>query len=238
MEGSNGQNGNGNPNGKSGIVAKPDPLLSEIVPRARRETIFDTRIPEGARMLYCLLTDCSLWRGVNVRPGVVRFANSYLARRLNVDEKTIQNWKRALKETGRIWTTEKRMKNCYPTTVYNITAIVGQADLPFNSESDDGSLPEDEVLNNRSRPRTMERDDHGKWVKREGGSKSEKSSKSDNSTESLPFEGPERNNLPSSAATICRPQRQSIAVVNGNHLPPATETNCREERQSIAEESG
>ena len=64
----NGTNGHSKTDGVFGLVRKEDPMWTQIVPKARRTVIFNTRICEGARMLYCLLTDCSLWPGVNMRP--------------------------------------------------------------------------------------------------------------------------------------------------------------------------
>jgi hypothetical protein len=40
--------------GKFDIVAKQDPLLSEVVPAARRRVCQNTKIPESARMFFLL----------------------------------------------------------------------------------------------------------------------------------------------------------------------------------------
>lgn len=245
-------NGNGDKNGHSdgvfGLVKKDDPILAHVAPRARREVCFDLSITEAARMFYCFLVDCSLWAGVNIRRGVVRFSNSYLAKRFGVSEKTIQNWKRQLIETGRIWNTEKRMKNSFPMTVYNIVAIVGQAMLPLNLDTEDGSLPEDEVTSNRTRPRFTERVAKGtrtidgrpvggRWVAR-GGSKLAASPKTTESAQNAVAQEPEEKILPCSAAIDCRPPTKPIAAHSGKILPSRAEINCRGGRQKVASVDG
>jgi hypothetical protein len=236
-------NGNGNGNGKIFDLARhDDPLLAKIVPQARREVCLDTRITEAARMFYCFLTDASLTFGFYVRRGVVRFANSYLAIKFRVSEKTIQNWKHALISTGRIWITEHRMKNSFPLTTYNITAILGQQNLPMAIDSADGSLAEDDAytFNNRRPARSLQRDPAtGKWLGR-GGTPMERP-RPPQVEKPLEFPvnpAPNEKNLPSPTAIDCRPQRQNIAVHNGNGLPSATATDCRAERQKDAVVNG
>jgi hypothetical protein len=231
--------GNGNGNGQSsghspfGLVAKEDPIHYSVAPKARREVMFDTSMPEGARMFYCFLSDCSLWRGVASRPGVVGFTNGDLAERFDVDVKTIQNWKRVLITRGRIWTSEKFKKNCYATTVYNVTAIVGQAMLPLDLDDDQGLLTQ--TTSNRRRSRRPDRDPvTGKWTRGEGGPKTVETSKTIVLPENADYQAPTGKILPSSTATICRPQRQPIAAHNGKILPSPTATICRGKGKEIA----
>jgi len=237
------QNGNGHVTGATAhgtrvfdLQPKQDPLWTQIVPKSRREVCGDTRMTEGARLLFCYITDCSLLPGVNSRPGVVRFANPYLAKYFAVSEKTIQNWKRALEQTQRIWCSEKWMKNSFPTTVYNVAAIVGPRPMSLNQDSEDGSLVDD-GWSNRKRNRATRRDDRGRWT-RGGGYQKPEMPKPDILTENPVLQEPERKILPSSTATHCRPQRQPIAAHNGNPLPSPTETHCRSGAQSIAAHDG
>jgi hypothetical protein len=234
-------NGNGHVNGKNGegvftLQRKEDQTLSQVAPAARRQVMFDTSIPEAARMFYCYLIDCSLWTGVASRQGVVRFANSYLAAKFKVTEKTIQNWKNYLRATGRIWTTEKFMKNSYPQTVYNIVALVGQQMLPLDLDSADGSLPDDEVSSNRRRFRNCVRGHDGKFVR--GGARPPKVLNAEIAMESTAGQSPNEKILPLSTAIDCRPPRQTDAAPNGNILPCAAETDCRAARKIIAAENG
>jgi hypothetical protein len=72
----NGANGNGNGHDKIFNLNKADdPLLSKVVPAARRKVCENTKICEAARMFFCYLTDMSLLPGVNSRKGVVKFSD-------------------------------------------------------------------------------------------------------------------------------------------------------------------
>jgi hypothetical protein len=227
-------NGHANGNGKGifGLTPKEDPVLAHQAPQARRKVNFNNKLSFGARVLYTHIIDCALWTGVCTRKGVVRFANSYLAERFGVSEKTIQNWKRELREIGEIWTTEKRMKNSFPMTVYNVTALLGQPMLPMAIETEDGSLAEDEIFSNRNRPRRLERNGHGKFVA--GGYKTPEISKSGETAQNPVLQATAEKIMPSSAAKNCRPQRQPIAAHSGKNLPSSAETDCRSERQKSA----
>jgi hypothetical protein len=242
-------NGHTNGNGHTKIFdlsPKADPLLSQIVPAARRKVCTMTRICEAARMFYCYLTDMSLLPGVNSRKGVVKFSDFDLSLRFKVSDKTIRNWKRALESTGEIWLTEKFMKNTFPQTVYNITAIVGQATLPMNSESADGSTPEDEVFSsNRRRQMAVKRDPGtGKFSPRVA-TPPTLPPKMTPPTPPMPEVSPENLQnqaenepsgkiLPPPTAIDCRPPRQMVAALGGNSLPSPTAIDCRGGRQSIA----
>lgn len=250
----NGANGNGNGHEKIfGLTKAEDPMLSIVVPQARRRVCQNTKIPESARMFFCWLTDMSLLPGVNSRRGVVKFSNSYLAQRFDVSEKTIQNWKQWVCSTSEIWVTEKWMKNSFPQTVYNIAAIVGQATLPMNVDSDDGSLADDEIFScNRRRQKATKRDKEGSGkfaCRAHGVSGCPICRRETPPTPQTPEVSPEilRNQaendtagiiLPATTAIDCRPQRQMVAVHNGNGLPSATAIDCRGERQLVAAGDG
>lgn len=249
-------NGNGNGNGHGKIfdlAPKQDPLLSQIVPAVRRKVCLNTSITEAARMFFCYLTDMSLLPGVNTRKGVVKFSDRDLAHRFKVNAKTIRNWKRAIESTGEVWLTEKHMKNSFPQSVYNISAIVGQPMLPMNVESEDGSLPDDEVWSsNRRRMRSTPHESlSGKFCCRLHGKSNCSICKSHRTPPRVPAtiadqsesQKTEQNQasekiLPSTTANDCRAQRQIVAAHNGNPLPLPTANDCRPERQSFAAADG
>jgi hypothetical protein len=246
-------NGNGNGNGKIFDLSRvQDPLLAQIVPAARRRVCLMTRICEAARMFYCYLTDCSLTPGVNSRKGVVKFSDADLGVRFKVNVKTIRNWKRAIESTGEIWLTEKWMKNSFPQTVYNITSIVGQATLPFNADSEDGSLVEDEVFSSNRRRQTAVRRDgnNGKFVCRAHGRASCElcHGRTPPGVQPQPaaLEDPQISSkiqpdgkiLPPTTAIDCRPPRQTVAAHRGNRLPSPTAIDCRPARQMVAAPDG
>lgn len=240
-------NGNGNGNVKHFNLSSIEdaqllPVLKEVVPAARSRVCQNVIIPESARMFFCWLTDKSLLRGVNSRPGVVKFSDSDLAQRFKVSTKTIRNWKRDLEKIGEVWLTEKWMKNSFPQTVYNITAIVGQATLPMNIDSEDGSLAEDEVFSsNRRRQQSTKRDPGtGRFASR--------------AVERPPGHpetaGPEKNPqisskngtvgkiLPPTAEIDCRPPRKMVSAHRGNKLPSPTAKYFRPGRKQIAAGDG
>jgi len=202
--------------------------------------------------MFCYLVDCALTFGTYIRRGVVKFADSDLAREFNVHPKTIFNWKKALEARGRVWITERWNKNSFPSTVYNITAIVGQRELPLNVESQDGSLVEDQNFTSNRRRRQAVRHDSttGKFVCRLHGqsgcvlcraalppriylepSAAETLEKSQQNSHS-------RKILPSTTATDCHPPRQLVAAHNGNGLPSSSASNCHPERQPFAAGDG
>lgn len=251
MNEQNGTNGNGHANGNKGIfdlVQKADPLLSQIVPAARRRVCTMTSICEAARMFYCYLTDMSLLPGVNSRKGVVKFSDYDLAMRFEVSDKTIRNWKRALESNKVIWLTEKFMKNTFPQTVYNITAIVGEPPLPMNVDGDDGSVPEDEVYtSNRRRQRAVRRSNQsGKFTCRIHGEAGCKICRRQTPpTLPMPEVSPEISQnqaendtagkiLPRTTAIDFRPPRQPFAAHGGNELPSPTAIDFRGGRQMVA----
>jgi hypothetical protein len=253
----NSNSGNGNGDGHTKIFdlqKAEDPLLAKIVPQARRQCCEDTRLTEGARMLYCWLTDCSLWFGVYIRKGVIKFADTDLAKKFSVSRKTIQNWKHALETTGRIWLTERWNKNSFPTTVYNITAIVGQAELPLSQDSADGSLTDHETFaaSNRHPGRFLKRGSKGKFACRLHGEvgcelcrqrtpsppETARPPQEAKTPQAVVNEGPAGKNLPATSATNCQPPAQPIALGQRNQLPAPTAIDCRGGAQPIAVADG
>lgn len=206
--------------------------LAIVVPQARRRVCQNTKIPESARMFFCWLTDMSLLPGVNSRRGVVKFSNGYLAQRFDVSDKTIQNWKLWIASTGEVWLTEKHMKNSFPQTVYNITAIVGQATLPMDVDSNDGSLPEDEIFSSNRRRQTGSKRERtsGKFACRVHG------------VSGCPIcrqKTPPPCRARSVAGDFAKSGRKrhrwkNFAVLHGNRLPPTTANGCRRGRQMVA----
>lgn len=246
-------NGNGNGNGHDkvfDIKKADDPLLSKIVPEARRRVCQNTKIPESARMFFCWLTDMSLLFGAYIRRGVIKFSDADLAARFKVSDKTIRNWKRWIEATGEVWLTEKWMKNSFPQTVYNITAIVGQATLPLSVESEDGNLADDQVFSsNRRRQQNSRRAGNGKFGCRLHGETNCPECRQTpprvfvatarNTTVAISEEiTPEVKILPPTAAIDCRPPRQMVSAHHGNTLPLPTESDCRPARQTVAAEDG
>src|SRR5437762_1079235 len=126
------------------IHPKEDPLLKEVVARARRRTAMEKTLRRGARLLIDFLTDFSLWPGHNVKPGVVRLSNSDLARYLGASMRSIQRWKIELRARGLIFTREKFLRNSWPVTTYNVIAICGQETLPFTTDLEDGYVTDDD----------------------------------------------------------------------------------------------
>lgn len=240
----NGSNGNGHSNGHANgngngkifdLVKAQDPL-AVVVPQARRKVCQNTHISTGSRMLFCYITDASLTAGLSTRKGVVKFSDSDLAHRFAVNVKTIRNWKNEIKSTGEIWLTEKFMKNTFPQTVYNVACIVGNQPMLPNIESQDGSLPEDEVFSsNRRRQRLVFHDPvTGKFARRNTPPPVRPAVSQEESLEKTEENAPSENFLPPTTAIECRPPRQNIAADNGKNLPSPTAKNCRPVRKAFA----
>jgi hypothetical protein len=235
-----GRNGNGNGHGKIfDLSPKEDATLAKVAPNARKECCRDTSLTEGARMFFCYLTDCALTFGTYIRRGVVKFADSDLARQFDVSPKTIRNWKRALQARGRIWLTERWNKNSFPTTVYNITALVGQPELPLDVESRDGSIVADENFSasNRHPGRFLRRDPaSGNWAcrmhgvsgcsicrsNRRGGGFQDRPQNQPKTDKKATDKGPCEKILPSTTAIDYRAPRKQITAHHGKNLPTPT----------------
>ena len=248
-------NGNGH-NGhdqKSGIVAKEDPLLSTVVPNARKRIATNNKLTFGARNYFQWATDQSLTFGSYIRRGVFKISDHDAGIRFKVDARTVRNWKRELEPTGEIWFTEKWMKNSFPQTVYNITAIVGQANLPLNADSDDGSLADDEIFSsNRRRQQSARRNaGSGMFVCRAHGQSGCELCRQHRTPPRVPatLTAPETlqnsaendtvgNFLPPTTEKINRPPRKGFSAHHGKNLPPPTEAICRDARKEFSAVDG
>lgn len=212
-------------------LAPVGPDYAEIVPKARRTVGFNATLTLGARLFFALLTDFSLWTGVNQRPGVIRKPNSYWARKLGVSERTIQAWKAELLATGDVWLTEKWMKNSYPETVYHVAAIVGPPVETTEAERADANPEdEDEPLSNRRRRRTLTRLPSGRFGKPATPETAEpsKSALSAQNTDSVDRAS---GNLPSPTEASFRSERKDASAPHGSPLPLSHEGNFRPERK-------
>ncbi len=220
---------------------KPELDLGKIMPQSRREVAWTKTLTLGARLFYCILFDYSVYTGKNMRQGVVRLANSFLARRFGVSIKTIRNWKTELRDAQLVFMTERAMQNTWPMTVYHFPKIIegGQIPLPDDSESEDGLFPEDETetLSNRRRSGRLSRDPKtGKW--QAGGSKTVESSNgalSEQNTDSVDHGS---TNLPAAQETGFRPPRKPVARDNGKPLPATQETDYPPRGKPVAAVAG
>jgi hypothetical protein len=118
-------------------------------PAARRDTSKDRSMPFGARLMFDYITDCSLWEKMNESPGVICFSNGDLASHFGVKIECVRRWKRMLEDRGRIWLTQKWLKNSWPATVYHVAAIVG----PPPAKKDKGHRAQDEVWRHSNKHR-------------------------------------------------------------------------------------
>ena len=100
-------NGNGHANGsdkKFGIVPMQDENLSSIAPRLRYQVQTDAGVPDGAKVLYCFLSDQSFLNSVSPSRGVVTMSKLKLAEHLKVSSRTIARNGRALESKRFVWT--------------------------------------------------------------------------------------------------------------------------------------
>lgn len=230
-------NGNGNGNGKIfDLVKAQDPILAQVVPTARRRICENETLTAGARMFFCYTIDLSLLPGVMSRRGVLKKSDEDLAERLKVSARTIQNWKREIKATGEVWMTEKWMKNTFPQTVYNFACIVGQAMLPLNVDSDDGSLPDDEIFtSNRRRQRRAQRDPNtGRFAGRVTPPGVRSIVPADPEPSKIEQNAPSEKFLPSTTERIFGPPPKESSVHHGKSFPSPTENPFRAARKDVS----
>jgi hypothetical protein len=104
------------------VVPSQDPLTATIL-QARREAVTDADLSDGAKILFVLLLDWSLWPGKNKRPGVVTISTTKLHELLCRSKRAIYDWKKELLEKGMIWITLHFLPNCNPMHTFHISAI-------------------------------------------------------------------------------------------------------------------
>jgi hypothetical protein len=207
----NSPNGNGNGNGSGNgkifdLAPKEDPILAIVCPISRRKIAKDKSLPMGARVMYDFLIDYSLWREKCPVRGVVTMPNGDVARHLGISTRSVQNYKGLLRSRGAIFTSEKFLRNAWPATVYYITAIVGQEQLPGMEDFDEGRLADDDSVtrSNRRRLQPKFRDEKGKWLKQQ-------------QLDAIQLDA--YKNLPAAHATGFVPGTQHGACLNGNVKP-------------------
>ena len=149
------------------IAAREDPILAIVCPQSRRKVAKDKTLPMGARVMYDFLIDYSLWKEKCPVRGVLTMPNGDVARHLGISIRSVQNYKALLRSRGAIFTSEKFLRNAWPATVYYITAVVGQEQLPGMEDFDEGLLSDDDSVtrSNRRRLQPKFRDEKGKWTK-------------------------------------------------------------------------
>lgn len=200
-------------------------------------------------MFFCYLIDMSLTFGAMNKRGVYRESDGDLASQLKVSPRTIHNWRNEIASTGEVWITHRRMKNTLPETVYNFTCLVGQAPLPLNAESEDGSQPHDDIFrSNRKRSSMIRQDSNGRFVCRVHGVAGCQACRSMRTPWGVRPMAPipskveenqaDRKFLPSAAVTNFRAERNEIAVDHGKSLPQPTEENFRGARKEISVDHG
>jgi hypothetical protein len=104
------------------IVPAQDPLTQTIL-QARREAVTDRDLSDGAKLLFVLLLDWSLWPGKNVKPGVVRISTTKLCELLARSARAIWGWKQELLKKQLIWIRDHFLPNAYPMHEYHIAVL-------------------------------------------------------------------------------------------------------------------
>jgi hypothetical protein len=177
------------------------------------------------------MIDLSVWTGKNMRSGVCRCANSYLARKFGVSSRTIQRWKLELLSTQKLLTKERPMANTWPMTIYEFPAITDlHVPIPDNSETEDGFFPEDEMdrgTNRRRAERTTRDSANGQWHSKTGvqGSKMPKRPNGAVFAEMPAIVDVERQNCPTSPDKIVRPPRTKLSDPGGQPCPASRDTS-------------
>lgn len=188
-----------------------DDLTFSIL-RARQEVCEDADLKPGPKLLFVYVLDLSLKRTVNVRPGVVTIAQTKLAEKLGVSQRTIFAWKRALVAKRYVWMTHQPMPNTWPLDSYHISALHPQ-DAWQEKTTAEGMWGNGERRQALPTP--------GAGARRPG-------------QRSLGLSG---STLPRRAGEHKTEQNPDFAAQSGSELPPSVEAGCDSESQRIATES-
>ena len=118
----NGQDNSNNHRKIFDLVPAQDPMTSAIL-QARRSCVTDPDLSDGAKLLFVLLLDWSLWPGKNKGPGVITISTTKLTELLCRSARAVWGWKKELLEKRFVWITDHFVPNFWPIHTYHITAL-------------------------------------------------------------------------------------------------------------------
>jgi hypothetical protein len=210
-------NGNGHANGsdkKFGIVPMQDENLASIAPRLRYQVQTDAGVPDGAKVLYCFLSDQSFLNSVSPSRGVVTMSKLKLAEHLKVSSRTIARNGRALESKRFVWT-RIFWRGGFELTNWYLRGLADSQTEMFDNA--DPSWGRTRIHGLRSRQTA--RGSNGQFCPH-GGPQPETADLLEKSR----VNGQQR---PRATVKIDRCQRTVASVVNGQQRPLSTDTSVR-----------
>jgi len=117
------------------LIPAEDPIKKTIL-QARHQALSHEDLTDGAKALFCLLLDYSLWPSMNKGIGRVVIAAGALAKTLHRSKRSIGNWKAELERSRFIWTKLWHMPNTWPIDFIHISALVPPDDTTQQPTSD------------------------------------------------------------------------------------------------------
>ena len=117
------------------LIPAEDPI-KKIILQARHQALAHEDLTDGAKALFCLLLDYSLWPSMNKGIGRVVIAAGALAKVLNRSKRSVGNWKHELEAARFIWVKSWHMPNTWPLDYIHINALVPPDDATQQPTSD------------------------------------------------------------------------------------------------------
>ena len=192
------------------LIPAEDPI-KKIILQARHQALAHEDLTDGAKALFCLLLDYSLWPSMNKGIGRVVIAAGALAKVLNRSKRSVGNWKHELEAARFIWVKSWHMPNTWPLDYIHINALVPPDDATQQPTSD-GSWGNGTWRKDRPTPFVNGKKQHSVFpVEQENVAISEE----------IQDPGGTKQHLPTADSALgrsktCRPQRQNLPLPGAN----------------------
>ena len=221
-------NGNGHSNGenkKFRIVREQDEDITSIAPRLRYQVQTDGELTDGAKVLYCFLSDQSFLRSVSPHKGVVTMSKLKLAEHLKVSVRSVARHGRELEARRFLWT-RIFWKGGFELTNWYLRGLADSQSEMWDDA--DPSWGRTRIRGRRSRPVT--RGSNGQFCPY-----GDETPEIADLLEKTVVDG---QPCPGATVKIDRCQRTAVTVVNGQPCPVSTDSRDRCQRTAVTVVNG
>jgi hypothetical protein len=221
-------NGNGNGNGhtpKFGIVPVQDENLASIAPQLRYSVQTNSEITDGAKVLYCFLSDQSFLKSVSPARGVVMMSKLKLAQHLKVSIRSVSRHARQLEGKRFLWTRIFWRGGFELTNWYLRGLADAQAEM-----WDDGDPSWGKTKLRGKRSRQILRGSNGQFCPH-----GDRQAETADLLEKTVVHG---QPCPVPTVKIVRCQRTAVTVDNGQPCPLSTDSRDRGQRTAVTVDNG